>query len=107
MLAVVAQAPPPAELAELGQERVRLLSDLSASPELLIPAATFTWMRPSSGATPAGGGCYDAVACDTAKVAESVLGGIPLGVRMIADHMTAAYEAALDALSNSPAAARQ
>ena len=38
---------------------------------------------------------------DCCRLAEATLGGIPLGFRMLSDHMTDGYEASLEYLAGS------
>lgn len=94
LLTAAGRSPASDELATQAYERVATLADLNAAPELLMPAATFLWMRSTSM------GAFDVVECNTTAVAEAVIGGIPLGVKMLADHMTDKYETALDTLVN-------
>ena len=83
----------PEAMVALARERVAKLPVLEAAPELLIPSKRVTWMRPDS----AGG--FDGQVCDTERLAEAVLGGVPLGVSMLTDHMTDNYERALNKLA--------
>lgn len=83
----------PEAMVALARERVAKLPVLEGAPELLIPSKRVTWMRPDS----AGG--FDGQVCDTERLAEAVLGGVPLGISMLTDHMTDNYERALNKLA--------
>ena len=99
MRVAAGRAPPPAELRDKAKLCVAKLPELDAAPELCIPARRVTWMRPLKTAA----GAFDALVCDTAQLAEAVLGGVPLGASMLSDHMTDNYERSLDALAPSAA----